>query len=294
MSALVVSFIVFACVLGGAALGMFTRSLLPDHHVNEDSKYIFKLGIGLIATLAALVLGLLIASAKSSYDAKQDEVKQGAAKIILLDRTLRHYGPEADPARAILRRLLASKTALTWMKSDMDVGVRPGDVSPGIEEVQEKLRVLVPASEGQRWLQTRGLQLSSELAQMRWLSIDQHSGSIPTPFLVALVFWLAVIFCSFGLFAPRHLTVYAVIFACALSVSSAIFLHLGARQTLRGLACDLRCVAARCDRRVEPVGYRTGAGAGEAGGPPKRSSLAMSTDPSSPPRHKECQNCSDY
>jgi hypothetical protein len=235
VSALVVSFIVFACVLGGAALGMFTRSLLPDHHVNEDSKYIFKLGIGLIATLAALVLGLLIASAKSPYDAKQDEVKQGAAKIILLDRTLRHYGPEADPARAILRRLSASKTALTWMKSDIDVGVRPGDVSPGIEEVQEKLRVLVPASEGQRWLQTRGLELSSELAQMRWLSIDQHSGSIPAPFLVALVFWLAVIFCSFGLFAPRHLTVYAVIFACALSVSSAIFLILELDRPFEGL-----------------------------------------------------------
>ena len=235
MSALVVSFIVFACVLGGAVLGMFTRSLLPDHHVNEDSKYIFKLGIGLIATLAALVLGLLIASAKSSYDAKQDEVKQGAAKIILLDRTLRHYGPEADPARAILRRLSASKTALTWMKSDMDVGVRPGDVSPGIEEVQEKLRVLVPASEGQRWLQTRGLELSSELAQMRGLSIDQPSGSIPAPFLVALVFWLAVIFCSFGLFAPRHLTVYAVLFACALSVSSAIFLILELDRPFEGL-----------------------------------------------------------
>jgi hypothetical protein len=235
LSALVVSFIVFACVLGGAVLGMFTRSLLPDHHVNEDSKYIFKLGIGLIATLAALVLGLLIASAKGSYDAKQDEVKQGAAKIILLDRTLRHYGPDADPARAILRCLSASKTALTWMKSDMDVGVRPGDVSPGIEEVQEKLRVLVPASEGQRWLQTRGLELSSELAQMRWLSIDQHGGSIPAPFLVALVFWLAVIFCSFGLFAPRHLTVYAVLFACALSVSSAIFLILELDRPFEGL-----------------------------------------------------------
>ncbi len=235
MSALAISFIVFACVLGGAVLGVFIRSVLPEHHVDEDSKYIFELGMALLATLAALVLGLLIASAKSSYDVKEDEIKQGAAKIILLDRTLRHYGPEADQARAILRRLTTTQTGLTWMDGGMQVGVRSGGASSGIEEVQEKLRVLVPASDAQRWLQTRALQLSSELAQMRWLSIDQHRGSIPTPFLVALVFWLVVIFCSFGLFAPRHGTIYAVILACALSVSSAIFLILDLDRPFEGL-----------------------------------------------------------
>lgn len=235
MSALVISFIVFACVLGGAVLGMFMRSVLPEHHVNEASKYIFELGMALLATLAALVLGLLIASAKSSFDTKDDEIKLAAAKIILLDHTLRHYGPEADQARSILRRLAATQTDLTWMEHGIQVGVRSGGASSGIEEVQEKLRTLVPASDAQRWLQTRALQLSSELAQMRWLSIDQHHGSIPTPFLVALVFWLAVIFCSFGLFAPRHGTIYAVIFACALSVSSAIFLILELDRPFEGL-----------------------------------------------------------
>jgi hypothetical protein len=230
-----ISLIVFACVLGGAVLGMFMRSVLPEHHVNEDSKYIFKLGMGLLATLAALVLGLLIASAKSSYDVKEDEIKQGAVKIILLDRTLRHYGPDADQARAILRRLAATQTDLTWIESDTQVDVRSGDGSSGIEEVQEKLRALMPANDAQRWLQTRGLQLTTELAQMRWLSIDQHRGSISTPFLVALVFWLAVIFFSFGLFAPRHATIYAVIFACALSVSSAIFLILELDRPFEGL-----------------------------------------------------------
>jgi hypothetical protein len=178
---------------------------------------------------------LLIASAKGSYDVKEDEIKQGAVKIILLDRTLRHYGPEADQARAVLRRLAASQTDLTWIEGDTRVGVRSGSDSSGIEEVQEKLRALVPASDGQRWLQTRGLQLTSELAQIRWLSIDQHHGSIPTPFLVALVFWLAVIFFSFGLFAPRHGTIYALIFACALSVSSAIFLILELDRPFEGL-----------------------------------------------------------
>jgi hypothetical protein len=235
LSALQISFIVFACVLGSAVLGMLLRSVLPEHHVNEDSKYIFKSGMGLLATLAALVLGLLIASAKSSFDSKQDEIKEGAAKIILLDRTLRHYGPEADPARAVLRRLTAAQTDLTWIENRVQVGVPSRGPLAGIEEVQERLRALVPASDAQRWLQTRALQLSSELAQMRWLLIDQQGSSIPTPFLVALVYWLAVIFGSIGLFAPRHGTVYAVIFASALSVSSAIFLILQLDRPFEGL-----------------------------------------------------------
>src|SRR5271155_3449237 len=135
-----ISFIVFACVLGGAGLGMLTRVVLPEHHVNDDSKYIFKLGMGLLATLSALVLGLLIASAKSSYDVKEDEIKQGAATIILLDRTLRHYGPEADQARAILRRMAATQTDLTWIEGGMRAQVQSGGDSSGIEEVQERLR----------------------------------------------------------------------------------------------------------------------------------------------------------
>jgi Protein of unknown function (DUF4239) len=247
-----ISFIVFACVLGAAGLGIFTRGVLPEHHVNEDSKYIFKSGMGLLATLSALVLGLLIASAKSSYDVKEDEIKQGAAKIILLDRTLRHYGAVADEARAILRRVTATQTDLTWIESGTQVDVSSGSGSSGIEEVQEKLRALAPADDGQRWLQARGLQLTTELAQMRWLSIDQHRGSIPTPFLVALVFWLAVIFFSFGLFAPRHGTIYAVILACALSVSCAIFLILELDRPFEGLLAisetPLRDALAELDR----------------------------------------------
>ncbi len=124
---------------------------------------------------------------------------------------------------------------MTWIDNNVQVGVPSAGPLAGIEEVQEKLRALVPASDAQRWLQARALQLSSELAQMRWLLIDQHDSSISTPFLVALVFWLVVIFASIGLFAPHHRTVYAVIFASALSVSSATFLILQLDRPFEGL-----------------------------------------------------------
>jgi len=235
VSALAISLVVLACVLGGAALGMVLRKILPEHHVSDESKDIVKLGSGLLATLAALVLGLLIASAKRSFDIKSDEIRQSAARIILLDRNLRHYGPEANEARDLLRRLVAAKSDLTWIEPGMTVGEGLARSAAGIEEVQDKLRAFAPTNAAQRWLQTRALQISSELAQMRWLVVEQSASSIPMPFLVVLVFWLAVIFASFGLFAPRHGTVYAVILACALSVSSAIFLILELDQPFEGL-----------------------------------------------------------
>jgi hypothetical protein len=235
VSALAISLIVFACVLAGAALGMVLREVLPKHHVSEESKDIIKLGTGLLATLAALVLGLLIASAKSSFDVKSDELKQSVARIILLDRSLRHYGPEANEVRDLARRLVTAKAELIWMEVDTTVGAGLGRGAAGIEEVQDKLRALAPTNDAQRWLQTRALQISSELALTRWLVIEQSGSSIPMPFLVVLVFWLAVIFASFGLFAPRHGTVYAVIFACALSISSAIFLIVELDQPFEGM-----------------------------------------------------------
>jgi hypothetical protein len=103
MSSITLSLIVFACVFGGALLGILLRTVLPQNHLSADSKDIVKLGMGLVGTMAALVLGLLVASAKGSYDAQIVEVTQGSTNIVLLDRLLVEYGPETKEARALLR-----------------------------------------------------------------------------------------------------------------------------------------------------------------------------------------------
>src|SRR5271163_2511215 len=95
--------IIMACVFGGALTGMVLRLILPEHHLSTDSKDVVRLGIGLIATMSALVLALLVASAKSSYDAQKTEVTQISANIVLLDLALAHYGPETKDIRAQLR-----------------------------------------------------------------------------------------------------------------------------------------------------------------------------------------------
>jgi hypothetical protein len=236
MSSLAIASIVFVCVFGSALLGLFLRASLPEHHLSEDSTGVVKLGTGLIATLAALVLGLLIASAKTSFDKIKDEVTQGAVKVVQLDRTLAQYGPETKEARELFRSAVASVTDLLF--SGEGSGLAKLDAPERlarVEQMQTKLRELAPRNDVQRSLQAHALELGNELAQMRWLLIAQGEGAIPTPFLVVLVLWLAIIFAGFGLLSAKNPTVVAILVVCALSVSGAIFLIEEMDRPLEGL-----------------------------------------------------------
>src|SRR5215471_8787492 len=102
MSSLGIAGLSFCCVFGGASFGLALRARLREHHLSTETKDFVKLGVGIIATMTALVLGLLVASAKSSFDAQKGELGQMAANIVLLDRALAHYGPEAKEARQVL------------------------------------------------------------------------------------------------------------------------------------------------------------------------------------------------
>jgi hypothetical protein len=121
-----VGWIVFACVFGSALIGMALRKVLPEHHLASDSKDVVKLGIALIATMAALVLSLLLSSAKSSFDQRNAEFAQMAANIVLLDRLLAHYGPEAKPARESLRGSVETALAQIWP----DQNFHPSQLAP--------------------------------------------------------------------------------------------------------------------------------------------------------------------
>src|SRR5262245_46427815 len=106
--------IVFACVFGSALLGMLLRPVLPMEHLSADSKDVMKMAMGLVATMAALVLGLLTASAKSSFDTLDGEIKQAASQVIVLDHTLAEYGPETKDTRDLIRRAIILRLNLTW------------------------------------------------------------------------------------------------------------------------------------------------------------------------------------
>ena len=237
MSSLVISLVAFACILGGTLLGIFLSSLLPEPHVSEESKDAVKLGVGMIATLSALVLGLLIASAKGTFDTMNTGLRETGTRLILLDRIMAHYGAETAEPRELLRRTLASSIAQIWPEEKIGPAVAKAPAGrAGMEVIQDKLFQLYPRTEAQRWLQSRALQISSDIAEGRWLLIEQTGqSSIPMPFIVMLVFWLAIIFACFGLFSPRNVTVVVVLLLCALSAASSLFLILELNAPYGGL-----------------------------------------------------------
>jgi len=208
--------------------------MLPEEHLSTDTKDVVKLGIALIATMAALVLSLLIASAKGTYDTRRNQLLEVSADIILLDRVLANYGAETKDARAMLQRSVAAAIEQFWPAN----GGRPATIdrrASSVEALYDNIQRLAPQSEAQRALQNHASTLALDLARTRVLLFEQLGGSIPVPFLVLLVFWLTIIFASFGLFAPRNATVIAAFFVCALSVSGALFLILELDRSFEGL-----------------------------------------------------------
>ena len=237
MSALLVAAIVLACVFGGALFGMVLRGLLPAAHLSEESKDVVRLGTGLVATMAALVLGLLVASAKGSYDTQKDGLDAIAANLTLLDTVLQQYGPPAQDARANLRRTVAGAMARLWpADAAQEPTLGAPETTAAGKSLHAQLLALTPATDMQRALQTQALQIGPERARTRLLLVAQHeSTAISGVFLVILTFWLVVLFTSFGLFAPRNATVVTALLISALSVSGAIFLILELDQPFTGV-----------------------------------------------------------
>jgi len=185
--------------------------------------------MGLVGTLAALVLGLLIASAKTSYDTQNVELIDMSSKAVLLDRVLAHYGPEAKEARSELRGSVTHTLDTVFSKNASQLESTKGEL------LYDRIQGLSPKDDVQRSIQAQALSLVLAMGQMRWLMAEQRMSSISVPLLVVLIFWLTIIFMSFGLFAPRNATVVISLSVSALSVSGAIFLILEMYSPYAGL-----------------------------------------------------------
>jgi hypothetical protein len=226
MSPLGMSIAVFAGVFGGALLGLYVSPKLPVHHQGSESKDIVRLGMGLVATTVAVVLGLLVSSAKNFYDTQGNEMTQLAADYVMLDRVLAYYGPEAAEARVALRNLLAGllesgrashiTRSLNAIKSGTIVGDR----------LIDRLQALSPQNDNQRTLKAEAISVALQLGQTRWLMFEQNTVPVPRLLLGMLIAWLILLFLSFAIFAPRNLTVIAGLFMAAFAVSGAILLIL--------------------------------------------------------------------
>jgi hypothetical protein len=236
MSPIADALLVFVCVFASGLLGLSLRGLLPERHLAEDSMGMVRLGTGVLATLTALVLGLLVASAKSNYDRVSDDVTKGAVSILLLDRTLAQYGEETRTARAELRTAVSSMVDRVFGSHGSGAGTL--DSAEGLarsERLEADLRNLTPQNDMQRSLQARALEISNDIAQTRLLVINQAQGSLPAAFLVVLVLWLAIMFAGFGLVTARNPIVIVTLALCALSLAGAVLMSEELNQPLTGL-----------------------------------------------------------
>jgi len=234
LSPITISVVVFGCVFGGGLLGIFLHSLLPNEHLDSDSKEAVRLGMALVGTTVALVLGLLIASGKGFYDTQSSEVTQLAADVVLLDKILVHFGPETKEIRELLRSSVASMVDVTWAR-DGSNQTRPAHSAANQEALFDKIQELSPQNDKPRFLQSQALSMTVKLGQTRSLMTAQKTSSVPMPLLAILVFWLVLLFISFGLFVRPNITVLVSLFASALAVCAAVFLILEMYQPFSGL-----------------------------------------------------------
>jgi len=252
MNSLTIGFLSAGCIFGGVLLGMLLQKVLPQHHLQSESKDTVKVGAGMLATLTALVLGLLVSSAKGSFDATNAGIAQTGAKIILLDHVLADYGPETKEVREQLRQTVASVIERIWPAEKGGVGgLHAMETLAQPKTLQARLRELTPRNDLQKSLLAQASQISGDVLQTRLLLVEQQQDELPPAFLVLLIFWLTGLFISFGLFAPRNGTVLAVLLICAVSVSSAIFLVLEMNRPLDGF---IKVSSAPLRKAVELIG----------------------------------------
>jgi hypothetical protein len=216
----------FLFTFGAAMVALFIRGKLPSHHVEGDSKDAVKLVLGLIATLTAMVLGLLISSAHSAYDGQQAELQQLSAHLFQIDRILVQFGPEATKERALLRKIVAADLERVWPTDGTSPTISPLSSQQDMVALFEGIAVLPAQTDLQKFTRGRALELLVSAGETRRLLIEQSQGALSWPFLIVLVSWQTVLFFGFGLFARFNATVVVALLVGSLSVAGAIFLIL--------------------------------------------------------------------
>lgn len=227
MQAWLVATLVFVALLGGALFGMRSARWLKSHHLSKETQEAVKLGVGMVAAMASLILGLMTASVKGNFDTTGKDIQQYATYLTTLDASLRHYGPEAEPARKVLLAYTLHAVAETWPGTPGVPAVVSSTTSEQmLQEVGHEIRILVPANAEQTDLRAEALDRFKSLAALRWTIIAESVTEVPSVFVLVLIVWLTLIFVSFGLFSPVNLVALTAFPLCALSLAGAIFLIL--------------------------------------------------------------------
>lgn len=216
--------IIFVVLFASAILGTFIRERLPAHHLADDSRHLIEVSLGVIGTIAGLVLGLLVATSFGTFQAQRTAVIQMAAEIALIDRGLAIYGPQAQPAREQLKAVTAHMLSDIWPTNPRGESLNPS--SAGGARFYETIQELDAKTDIQKTIKGQVLGAAVDVAQQRWLMYAQQAASISPALIGVLVFWFAITFLAFGLMAVRNGTTITALVLCSFAVAGAVYLIL--------------------------------------------------------------------
>lgn len=224
MSSITVGIAAFVAIFGGVLFGITAARLLPEPHLSTETRNAVTISMAVVGTLSALVISLLISTASTSFSARTNAISKLAVDIVRLDRSLARYGAEATGIRDAVRTYAQAKT------NELSTGVGRDEMGMRtlamLEKINDRILNLRPTDDRERHVQAQSLQLVNDISDARWLLIENDKSAVPAPFLVLLIFWLAILFASFGLFAPRNATALAALLLCSLAVAGGIFMIL--------------------------------------------------------------------
>ncbi len=209
----------FLSIFGCSMAGYLLRSLMREHQLSDPTREVVKLTAGVVASMTALVLGLLVASTKQSYDSKVGEIRTFVTNITLMDRSMRHYVPSLAPEREALAGFTQAMIDQLWTPNAPDV-----DVLGFLDKVRDRVRNLEPPTDALKFQQIRILDLSNVLMLTSNQLLSGDDAEIPVPLLVVVVVWLSAIFLGFGLFAPVNLPSIVALAIGAGAISMSVFL----------------------------------------------------------------------
>jgi hypothetical protein len=235
MTSITAGLLVAACIFSGGVAGLYLHRVVPIGHLTRETYDVVKLGAGMLSVLASLVLGLLISTAKTSYDSADHAVQNYAAELALLNETLRDYGGTASGPRDLLRDYTRRFLTEGWPDDGKPSSIDNEDTRALLEHVRESIRALKPVDAGQSALQVEAVAINVALLRQRWLIIERQGPKVQRVVLVVLVSWVTIIFVSFGLSAPRNGTIVIAFLVCSLAIGAAIFLILELDRPLDGM-----------------------------------------------------------
>jgi hypothetical protein len=234
MNSIAVSSIAFLSIFASGLVGMAVRRAISEDRLGSGEKEVARLVTGLMTTMTAIVLGMLVSSAKASYDAQTNEVAELSSQVVTIDRMLSKYGAETAEMRAQFRLLVQASVNRIWpAQAPVHVELKPRDEG-GI--LVDELQLLAPKSGAQAEVKAQILRMIVELRQTQWLLfLKSQQSALPIPLLLVVVTWLALIFFSFGLFTQPSPTIAVTLALGALAVSTAVLIILELYTPFRGV-----------------------------------------------------------